>query len=374
MSFKIAIDAKWYFDGPPSGKRVIKALVDNILMNDQKNKYIIVLNKAHESKEFPHIHRKNVSVLYAWAGNNLLSNIFVVPFLLRKEEIDLVVFQNFVSFFGKAKKIAYIHDVLFLSNPEFYTLIEKIYLYPIRVLTKFADSVFTISEEEKKRIIQYKVVSQITSVYVIYHGVEKSFTNKSNIKKVDLLSIQNKYNLPDVYLLYVGRLNVRKNIENLLKSISLLKNKEINLVIVGHEDWKSTDYYRIALDYGIASRIKFTGAVSNEDLPIIYSLGKIFCFPSLAEGFGLPPLEAMASGIPVVVSNTTCLPEICGDAGIYVNPLNPSDIAQKIDFTLINMSYYNEKVSIGYEISKKYTWTLAADRFIQSCLKSLCND
>jgi glycosyltransferase involved in cell wall biosynthesis len=368
---KIVIDAKWYFDGPPSGKRVIRALVDNILEIDKLNKYVIILNSEHADQDFPHSDRDNVSICYSWAGNNLLANLFVLPFLLRKQEVDLIVYQNFVSPFGRNKKIAYIHDVLFLSNPEFYTLFERIYFAPIKYITKFADAVITISEEEKRRIRKYNLISSKSSIYVVYHGVENNFTTNNYISNQDLLRVKAKYNLPDEFLLFVGRLNVRKNIENLLKSISILKNKKIYLVVVGQEDWKSSNYHKLAQSLNIENRIIFTGPVSDLELRIIYSAGKIFCFPSLAEGFGLPPLEAMASGVPVVVSNTTCLPEICGIAGTYINPLSPMEISSAIDSLLQNDELYNKKSLQGLEVARNFTWENAAIKIINYCSKVL---
>jgi glycosyltransferase involved in cell wall biosynthesis len=152
-----------------------------------------------------------------------------------------------------------------------------------------------------------------------------------------------------------------------------LKNQEIPIVIVGSKDWKILDIDKLIDDLGINKRVIFSGFVLDNILPVIYSLATIFCFPSYAEGFGLPALEAMASGVPVVVSNTTSLPEICGDAGNYVNPNDPQDIAAMIDLLLKDNQLYNYKRSKGLERAKHFTWENSAKKLLECICKVVEN-
>jgi glycosyltransferase involved in cell wall biosynthesis len=203
---------------------------------------------------------------------------------------------------------------------------------------------------------------------VAYHGVEPTFRTLDKHSNAIIDSVKHRYDLPDKFLLFVGRLNLRKNVSTLLKAIPLLKDKNIPLVIVGANDWKQSNHEKILNDPALKGRIHFIGAVYNE-LNVIYSLAKVFCFPSFAESFGLPPLEAMASGIPVVVSNTTSLPEICGDAGNYVNPESPKEIALAIDNLLIDDQLYRTKKQLGLNRSKEFTWEASAQTVL-NCMKS----
>jgi glycosyltransferase involved in cell wall biosynthesis len=365
---KIGIDAKWYFEGPPSGKRVVKALVDHILRMDDQNEYIVFLNRRHKHRIFPIEKKTNLILCYVWAGNNLLSNLFVLPYYTAKIKIEAVLYQNFVSPFGKAKKIAYIHDVLFLSNPEFYTIYERLYFAPLKSLTKFSDAIITVSEEEKKRLLRFDFSDSKKKIIVAYHGVDSDFKPAESFSNTSKTEIKQKYLLPDRFLLYVGRLNVRKNVDNLLVAISALKDKDIRLVIVGGIDWRKSNHTTTIDRLGIKNRVVFTGAV-YKDLGVIYSMATLFCFPSLAESFGLPPLEAMASGVPVVVSNTTSLPEVCGDAGNYIDPANPKSIAEVIDQLLVDEELYSKKKQLGLTQAKKFTWDEAA-RVSIACIES----
>lgn len=365
---KIGVDAKWYFDGPPSGRRVVHALVNHMLQSDAVNQYTIFLNRKHKHKRFEMESSNNVTLCYVWAGNNLLSNLFVLPFYEFLSGLDVVLYQNFVSPFGKAKKVAYIHDVLFLSNPEYYTVFERLYFAPLKLLTKYSHSIITVSEEEKKRLLSFNFSESKDKIIVAYHGVDVAFKSIENLDSAEISQIKKKYLLPDRFLLYVGRLNVRKNVDNLLVAISRLRNTDIKLVVVGNIDWRKSDHKSTINRLGIENRILFTGAVYDK-LAVVYSLAEVFCFPSLAESFGLPPLEAMACGVPVVVSNTTSLPEVCGSAGNYIDPSSPDSIAEMIDKLLTDSEMRLEKRALGLLQAKKFTWDNAA-RVVIDCLES----
>ena len=373
ISMKIGIDAKWYFEGPPSGKRVIKNLVDQILDRDDGVKYYIILDKKHRNREFNTNGNKNIVVCYAWAGNNFLSNVFVLPILSRKKRLDALLYQNFISPFDPSLKIAYIHDVLFLSNPEYYTVFERLYFAPLKFLTKRSDLIVTVSEEEKKRLLNFHFSSDASKIIVAHHGVESGFQSRELYPPSVLEEVKIKFRLPDIFLLYVGRLNLRKNVDNLLRAIPLLENKEIKLVIVGADDWKKSNHVQIINDLGIEGRIYFLGAVYKE-LGMIYSLATIFCFPSYAESFGLPPLEAMASGVPIVVSNTTSLPEVCGDAGTYITPNRPDEISKSIDKLLTDNSYFDQQRLRGLARAKLFTWEKATSEIIDGIKKIITSN
>ena len=362
---KIGIDAKWYFEGPPSGQRVVRSLVDHILSWDEKNQYVIFLDKRHKHEAFPAKTKSNVEVCYVWADNNLLSNVFILPIYSRKFGLDALLYQNFISPFDRSMKIAYIHDALFLSNPEYYTFLEKVYFAPLKLLTTFSDLIVTVSEEEKKRLLKFKFSTDPEKLVVVYHGVDSSFTILENHPEALVREIKSKYKLPQYFILYVGRLNLRKNVDHLIRSVPLLKNRNIKLVIVGADDWKKSNHRKIINQLGIEDRIHFTGAIYQE-LNIVYSLATVFCFPSYAESFGLPPLEAMASGVPVVVSKTTSLPEVCGPAAEYVDPYKPDEIAAAIDLLLVSPQHYAEKKRQGLERRKTFTWQRAAHTLIRS--------
>lgn len=360
---RIGIDAKWYTEGPPSGRRVVRALVDTMIRNHPEHEFYLFFNQKHQNSPIPNP-PANVHPMYVWAGNNMLSNVFVLPFYERRLKLDVVLYQNFISPFGPSRKTAYIHDVLFLSHPQYYTLPERLYFAPLRGLTRKADAVITVSEEERNRLIHYSFAKDPGNITVVHHGVDTSFKPRESFDAEKVRHVKERYQLPDRFLLFVGRLNLRKNVDNLLRAIPLLNDKRIPLVIVGSTNWKGSDHERTVRSLGLENRILFTGSVFD-DLGIIYSLATVFCFPSFAESFGLPPLEAMASGVPVVVSNTTSLPEICGDAGTYADPESPESIARAVDTLLGNAQLYAEKRAKALEQASRFTWDKAASLTLQ---------
>lgn len=362
---KIGIDAKWFFSGPISGIVVIQNLVRQLLQVASAHEYYIFLNKKDANKFFPHT-GPNIHPIYIWSKNNMLSNIFVLPQIASGLQIDVVIFQNFSSPYGNFKKIAYIHDVLFLSNPEYYSVKERIYFSPMKLLAKLSDRICTISEEEKKRLLKYNYKNDASQIDVIHHGVSSMFKPIEQHDIQYLSTIRVKYQLPKQFILFVGRLNIRKNIYHLLKALPLLKNRDIPLVIAGFKDWKMFDIDKLINELDIKSRVIFTGYIPEDELPSLFSMASIFCFPSYAEGFGLPALEAMAAGVPVVVSNTTALPEICGEAGNYINPNKPDEIAAAIDKLLGDKEFYNLKRSQGLTRARQFTWEESARKLLKS--------
>jgi glycosyltransferase involved in cell wall biosynthesis len=355
---RIGIDAKWYFNGPPSGVRVIQNLINSLLDFDHENEYFIFLSVKSKGMVVP-FKRKGVTIVYVWAGNNLLSNVIALPLKANRLHLDVMLCQNFVSPFQKGKTFVYIFDVLFKTYPQFFTKPERLYFFCIKYLAWFADGLITISETEKNRLAEYRYARK-ENIHAIHIGVDKSFKILEKHTPSEVNEVKLKYKLPENFLLYVGRLNARKNIENLLGALPLVKNKTIPLVIVGKEDWKQFNYDKLLSSNGIKDRIHFTGWTDDVDLPIIYSLATIFCFPSYAEGFGLPPLEAMASGVPVIVSNTTSLPEVCGDAAIYIDPEKPQQTALAIDQLLENDDLAQNKIQAGLNQASTYTWEKTA--------------
>jgi glycosyltransferase involved in cell wall biosynthesis len=353
---RIGIDAKWYFEGPPSGRRVVRSLVDTFLQSPGDDEWVIILNEKHRERPFA-ISSPRVSVCYVWAGNNMLSNLFVLPVVANRLKLDVILYQNFISPFGRGKKIAYIHDVLFLSHPHFYTRMERLYFSPLKFLTSFAHRIITVSEEEKNRLLAFHF-GTADAIVVAHHGIDKDFRPLDSFTKEYVAEVKKQYHLPDRFILYVGRLNLRKNVDHLLKAIPLLEDKEIPLVLVGGEDWKKSNHAPIVEQLNLGKRIVFTGAIYT-GLSVVYGLSRVFCFPSYAESFGLPPLEAMASGVPVVVSNTTSLPEVCGSAASYVNPDSPEQIAAAIDELLKDEALHSRRIREGIDRAGEFTWERA---------------
>ena len=354
----IGVDIKWFFNGPPRGKIVVKQLVKELLKDQFKHyQFYFFLDKKDQYEDFPYPKGNHV-FLYVKNVNNLISNAFVLPKYAKKYNLDIVLFQNF----GTPKNInsaVYIHDLLYLDYPQFYSLKEKVYLSFIKPFAKKAKKVITISESEKSRIVKHQLGDE--NVHYVHLGVDPKFRPLAKHDPKDILAFKEEYNLPNEFMLYLGRLNVRKNVVGL---INAMREIEFPLVIIGGYDHKKDDLMQRIKELDLERKIFFTGFIKEHQLPLAYASAKVFCFPSYAEGFGLPPLEAMASGVPVVVSNRTSLTEVCGDAALYVDPDQPSDIAEKINFLLSSEKEMQKFSKKGLDWSKKYSWQTSAQKLM----------
>ena len=361
---RVGIDAKWFFEGPPSGNMVVKNLVDEMVKNN-KDRFSIYLfiNRKFRNQALAHF-PVDVKLIFLPRVPNLISNLFILPFAALYYSLSIVLFQNFISIWPTGLfKIAYIHDVLFLDYPQYYTKPELFYFRNMKRLAAKANMIITISDTEKQRLINNNVVVE-NEIAVVYHGINKNFKPLNAYTDDMIDQIKEKYHLPDRYLLFVGRVNTRKNLINLVKAMPLLNDSTIKLVIVGEHSNSNEQLENYIAAEGIADRIIFTGHVPEDDLYLIYAKATVFCFPSYAEGFGLPPLEAMQCGVPVVVSNRTAMPEICGDAGVYIDPDDVADISLKINSLLNNKFFYDEKVINGLNHTRGFVWEKAANEIL----------
>lgn len=233
-------------------------------------------------------------------------------------------------------------------------------------------SIITVSEYSKK-IINQITKYPLSKIFATHLAADNSFKPISDTQK--LLKIKKQYSLPDKFVLFVGDINWNKNIPNLVKAC--LKNK-YPLVIVGSaatksdvpdhpwtQDliWLQSKYQK--LKNKKVKRLIFTGFVSDEDLPVIYNLATIYCQPSYAEGFGLPLIQAMQSGCPVVFSRDTCLPEIMDNCGVSFNPRSIPDISSGLKKLWLNANLRQEYQKCGLQRSKNFKWEYAAKKTLK---------
>jgi glycosyltransferase involved in cell wall biosynthesis len=265
----------------------------------------------------------------------------------------------------KAKKrIVLIHDVYHLAA----TTIHPIHRAYARLLLQTAinksDRIITISEFSRSEIHKYLRVNG-RNVHKISLGADHAGCHPEHFEKLEQ-AVRTRYSLPADFLLFVGNVKPHKNLRNLVIAFSKLQEPQfadLKLVIVGKKDGFITgdkSLFDLVNQLGLTNRIVFTGFVENEHLPLLYHLATAFVFPSLYEGFGLPPLEAMAAGCPTLVSNTASMPEVCQDASIYFNGNNPDEIAAGIKTVLQDEVLRQTMISKGLELVKRYTWKASA--------------
>ena len=261
---------------------------------------------------------------------------------------------------NKTKLALTLHDLAFLDYPKQYsTLFQKYYTFLVPKNLKRAQYILTISKFSKERITQeYPWVSN--KISVIHHGISSYFKPSTEAKSD--------------YVLYVGAMNEIKNFQIVLKLFLMpeFNTVPLKMILPGSSTFSKNEQITALIKKAqISQNIELIDQVSQDELKVYYQKAKLFVFPSFHESFGFPPLEAMACGTPVIVSNTSALPEICGDAAIYVDPNDIHDLSAKIQMSLSNDTLLQELTSVGLAHSKEFTWEKTARKYFNILQKGI---
>lgn len=253
------------------------------------------------------------------------------------------------------KQVVTIHDASVLDQPAWFeTKFAAWYRWLLPRLIQRVATILTVSQFSKERLLSHTPIDP-ERVKVVPLAADNRF-EPSSMLQISL--VKKKYLLPPNYVLVVGSLEPRKNLSRLFKAWTILANRyeDVELVVVGG---KGKAFKGIGFEQ-LPSRVTLLGRIDDEDLPTLYSGAIAFVYPSLYEGFGLPPLEAMACGVPVLTSITTSIPEVVGNAAIKVNPLDTEAIAEGLDGLLSSSELRKHLRSLGLERIKHFSWDKAA--------------
>lgn len=293
-------------------------------------------------------------------GNALL------PLLARRYKLDVVHDPTGVTPFalggGGAKTVVTVHDVIPYSYPNVSTRLDTLiyHRWLPRILPR-VDGVITVSESSRQDIMRYLNISP-DNIYTTVEGVNSAFKPASSD---EIARIRNKYHISEPYILYIGSVEERKNLSRVLEAYARLGETTHKLVVVGAKKWKYQQINETLATLDLGDRVVFTGYVAEADLPILCSGADVFVFPSLYEGFGLPVLEAMASGTPVVTSNVSSLPEVAGDAAITVDPYDVDMITDAMHGLLTTPERQHEFAEKGLLRAAAFTWERAAQQILE---------
>lgn len=256
-----------------------------------------------------------------------------------------------------------VHDLSFTRAPE--TAAPGLRAYLERVVPRSvrrADHVLADSEATRQDLMElYGTPGE--KISVLYSGVDARFEPVSD--PVAIERVREKYGLGQgAYILSVGTVQPRKNYGRLAEALHRLGRPDLRLVIAGGKGWLEDALYRQIEALDLGERMRFAGFVDDDDLPALYSDARVFAFPALYEGFGLPPLEAMACGVPVVASNVSSIPEVVGDAGLLVDPLSVDELAGAIERALDDETLRADLTRRGLDRARRFTWERAARQLL----------
>lgn len=350
----IVIDLRMVTSNEFGISRYMYNIVDNFQKIDHGNEYTLLVN---DKTVLPYLENNSNFRFYRIKAKFIsVYEQIAIPLALNKLNFNLFHAPSFaVPFFHPKPMIVTLYDLNHVVFKHYYSAIYQIYFHNIvKPVVKDCLKVITISEFSKNELMRLWNIPP-EKIEVIYCAVDECF---HPIKKMKILEdTRKKYHLPQDFILYVGNKKPHKNIPLLMRAYANADIK-IPLVLSGNVN---NDLSKLISELGIQKRVMFIGRrVDDSDLPAVYNCATLFVYPSLYEGFGLPPLEAMACGVPVITSNTSSFPEVLGNADIMVDPYNCDELANAICNVLDDSLLRDRMSKQGIEQAKKFNWRESA--------------
>ncbi len=263
---------------------------------------------------------------------------------------------------SRARSVFTLHDTAYLLFPEYHLPRNRIYLRAMmpRFLER-ADRIIAVSENTRRDALRLYGLDP-GKIEVISEGVDARFT--PDVDAVTVSAVRRRYGLPQRFILCISTIEPRKNLTTLLEAYAALRHDhpDVRLVIVGGKGWLFERFFERLRSLGLEGEVVLTGYVPNEDVPALLNAAEVFAFPSEFEGFGLPPLEAMACGVPVVCSNAASLPEVVGEAGVLLPPRDVAAWVEALGRLLDDAQLGEDLRAHGLERASRFTWDAAARR------------
>jgi glycosyltransferase involved in cell wall biosynthesis len=375
MIMRIGFDARCLEEENISGVgEYALELLRNILERDSSNQYIIFSNSFRQknSRHFEWIKAHSNAKLKRFSFPNKVINLCFwylnwpkIDKLIGGVDVFFAPNINFLAVSKQCQLITTFHDLSFERYPHFFPLKTRLwhkYFVNPRKISRITRKMIAISESTKKDLEEiYQVKSE--HIQVIPHGISHDFKvmEESDPK---LAEIRKKYGLPKKFLFFLGNIEPRKNISSIIEAYKSVVSKnpklsEYHLVLAGNISPLCKDLIE-------SENIKTCGYIKREDRPYVYNLASLFVFPSFFEGFGLPILEAMACGAPVISSNNSSIPEVAGDASVLIDPNRPCEIADALNAVLTDENLYNKLKTRGIARSKKFSWKKCAEETLKT--------
>lgn len=383
---KIAFDAQLFLKGNKTG---IAWCADNLIKNlAQTGEYECQLNffskgyskdklqileeyreygiKLHECRWFHDVWYKLiwpfVGIPYHWFFGS---------------DHQITQFFNYVIPPGvKGKTVTIVHDMAHLACPETVRLKTKRWLdLTLEQSCRRADAIITVSEFSKQELMKYLHIPE-EKIYVMYNGVDFELY-RPDYSEDQVREVRNKYHIEKDYFLYLGTIEPRKNLTRLLKAYGKLakENPDVpQLVLAGGKGWLCDEIYATAEQLQLGNKVLFTGYVGKSEGPVLMKGARAFLFPSIYEGFGMPAVEALACGTPVLAANAASLPEVLGEYAVYVDPLSVDDMTAGMKRILTDEVMIEKMKSIGPVYAKRYDWANSAKVASQIYQRLICSE
>ncbi len=368
----IAIDARWAVRRTNGIGQYILQLALRLPLLAPDIRFTLLVDRALDRRGLPH--GCSQAVLGTYLGDGTPASRcyspfwlnYEVPRYLRQHRIDLFHGANFViPRFASCPAVTTVHDMAVFRIPYAFGPVYRRYMrWQISSAVRRADAVVTVSESTRNDIVELLDVPAVT-IQVAHNGVDGCY--REHHPDGYLRDVRSTLGLPKTFILHVGIVEKRKNLSTVLKAGAAVLGAGMadGIVFAGRDGLGAVDIRRLASSLGLGAKARFLGFVPQELMPGLYALAKVVVFPSLYEGFGLPVLEAMASGVPVIASRTSAIPEVAGDAAILLEQPEPAALQSALVDLLTNSALSADLRSRGLSQAKKFTWEAAAAKHVE---------
>ncbi len=354
----IGIDARLVFYHQAGIGQYILRLTQALAQIDREDHF--VLFKSRKDRTLL-VDAPNFHIFQLWTPSHHPLERLAMSAELARFPLDVLHSPDFIPPAAvRYPTVITVHDLAFLLYPRFLTRDSARYYGQVDVAARTADHIIAVSESTKRDTVRLLGVPEekITVIYEAAHPIFKPIDGQAAMEQV-----RSKYNLAPNFILFVGTIEPRKNIPALLRAFRRLRDNykmDITIALAGNRGWLDEEVDATIKELQLEASARFLGSVPNEELVYLYNAARLFVFPSFYEGFGLPPLEAMACGTPVIVSNAASLPEVVGDAGWLVAPDDIEGLTVAMYRILTDESLRREMTAKGIKRAATFSWQRAA--------------
>jgi glycosyltransferase involved in cell wall biosynthesis len=368
---RIAVDIRRMYDFGLA--TYIRNVVRALGRVDEENEYLLVgsSSRFEQLGELP----DNFHYLPLQNPETTFANYLEMHRVINANAVDLIHVPHtfYRPLITKAPYVITVHDLLDYMYRARTTngMRRMMHSYLTRQVMHHAARIFAVSNFTKRDVGRYFDVKP-AKIEVVYNALDESFM-RGHSTPAEQEMVRGRYQVNSPFLLYAGRISPHKNVARIIEAFSALKGElakedaypDLKLIIIGDEVSKNPDIRRAVIRSGMQHEVRFLGYVSIDVLRIFFDMAKVFVFPSLYEGFGLPPLEAMAHGTPVVASNTSALPEVVGNAALMVNPENVFEISRALQRVLTDQCLRDRMKLAGIEQAQRFSWDASVLRMLE---------
>ena len=365
-TYRIGVDARLFGTAQGVGiGQYAEELIRHLLIADPNNQYRVFLSPK-SWVGFPIYAPNLVKIKVKWPHYSVAEQLFY-PKILAAADLDLIHYTNFNSpiWWRRVKSVVTIHDLtlwFFSGRTHKSWWRRQAYRLAIRKACQNASRIIAITHATKQDVQDILKIDP-NKITVIHEAVAERYKRVADVDRI--AAIKHKFNISKPYFLYVGQWRQHKNVVRLIRAFHLLRRRhhiDYQLVLAGKIDHECREVLDTIQQLGLRSEVVLTGYVPDIDLPLLYNGAEAFVFPSLYEGFGLPPLEAMACGAPVISSQASCMPEVLGEAAYYFNPLDIEDMVRAMAEVQKNYSLRQTLKAAGFKQAKKYSFDQMAQQ------------